>query len=210
MSQLTNVVDLRSSFYGESDGEEAIEMPYLRFASLAVDSSAEELDIGEILNCFDFPGIQGLNLKLMTNHSPDVLSPVPDHSRAQNPAALRGACHLKDGAVGHPHGNRVADGLCRRVARHRRRGCIRAPYADQLRVRFGPAVAGVAGASSDGIRARRGDGRRASRDAPAAVRWGKGSGVCVPGTVSIVFAGATVDAGSRRDAVGHPPTENAR
>ncbi|KAJ6531136.1 hypothetical protein B0H19DRAFT_470856 [Mycena capillaripes] len=52
-------------------------MPHLRFASLAIDHQAEELTIEDILNCFNFPGIQGLNLKLMKNHPPEVLSPVP-------------------------------------------------------------------------------------------------------------------------------------
>ncbi|KAJ6515111.1 hypothetical protein C8R47DRAFT_503756 [Mycena vitilis] len=78
IAQLRGVVDFRASFYGERDGDEAVEMPHLRFASLGVDSHAEDLSIDEIIKCFAFPSIQGLNLKLMANHSLDVLTHVPD------------------------------------------------------------------------------------------------------------------------------------
>lgn len=78
MSQLTNVVDLRASFYAKCQNEEAIEMPHLRFASLTIDENKDKLKIEDIINCFHFPGIQGLNLKLTDTCPMGALSPVPD------------------------------------------------------------------------------------------------------------------------------------
>ncbi|KAF8205570.1 hypothetical protein K438DRAFT_1964004 [Mycena galopus ATCC 62051] len=84
ISQLKNVVDLRVSFCGEYEDEDegdtpVFEMPHLRFASLAIDDDAEGLDMDDILDCFDFPAIQGLNLKLT---DADTLSPVPDQFKS--------------------------------------------------------------------------------------------------------------------------------
>ncbi|KAF8205569.1 hypothetical protein K438DRAFT_1964003 [Mycena galopus ATCC 62051] len=82
ISQLKNVVDLRVSFCGEYEVQDrdegdtpVFEMPHLRFASLAIDGDAEGLYMEGILDCFDFPAIQGLNLKLT---DAGTLSPVPD------------------------------------------------------------------------------------------------------------------------------------
>jgi len=72
MAQLTNVVDLRASLHGPIDDHLAIKLPYLRFASLAV-----TVHIEQIMNCFDLPAIEGLNLWLTSNHSWDALGPVP-------------------------------------------------------------------------------------------------------------------------------------
>ncbi|KAF7363975.1 hypothetical protein MSAN_01056100 [Mycena sanguinolenta] len=79
LTQLTNVVDLRVEFSGEYDigaeGKESpFKMPRLRFASLAIDKDAEGVDMKQLLKRFDFPCIQGLNLKLVDG---DGLSPVP-------------------------------------------------------------------------------------------------------------------------------------
>ncbi|KAJ7264921.1 hypothetical protein B0H12DRAFT_215247 [Mycena haematopus] len=88
--QLTNVVDLRVDFTSdyeiededEDEGEYTDEpvvpffkMPRLRFASLANHTNALGMEMKDILNYFDFPCIQGLNLKLVAW---DALSPVPD------------------------------------------------------------------------------------------------------------------------------------
>ncbi|KAF7337889.1 hypothetical protein MVEN_02012000 [Mycena venus] len=99
ISQLTNVVDLRASFYGEYEDESPIEMPHLRFASIAIDKQEEELDIEDILNCFDFPGIQGLNLKLMDNHPVDALSPVPNQLKGLKILRLCGSLAISNDAL---------------------------------------------------------------------------------------------------------------
>ncbi|KAF8205577.1 hypothetical protein K438DRAFT_1964009 [Mycena galopus ATCC 62051] len=70
VTQLTNVVDLRTAFDEPSHNLHPIHMPHLRFASLAV----SQLD--DILSCFEFPGIQGLNLMFMRK-SPHSLQRVP-------------------------------------------------------------------------------------------------------------------------------------
>ncbi|KAJ7654383.1 hypothetical protein DFH06DRAFT_513105 [Mycena polygramma] len=99
IAQLSAVVDFRASFYGERDNDEAVEMPHLRFASLAVDSHAEELGIEEIINCFAFPGIQGLNLELMSNHSLDVLLPMPDQLKGLRILRLCGALVISNASL---------------------------------------------------------------------------------------------------------------
>ncbi|KAF8205567.1 hypothetical protein K438DRAFT_1964001 [Mycena galopus ATCC 62051] len=83
--QLKNVVDLRVSFcgeYGHQDQDEGdtpvFEMPHLRFASLAINYDAKGLDMEGILDCFNFPAIQGLNLKLT---DAGTLNLVPDQFR---------------------------------------------------------------------------------------------------------------------------------
>ncbi|KAJ7355899.1 hypothetical protein DFH08DRAFT_510742 [Mycena albidolilacea] len=70
-SQLTNVVDLRVAFDETFNGSRPIKMPRLRFASLAVSQ------VDEMLSCFEFPGIQGLNLMFTTNQPPRTLRSVP-------------------------------------------------------------------------------------------------------------------------------------
>ncbi|KAJ7612443.1 hypothetical protein DFH06DRAFT_1147167 [Mycena polygramma] len=99
IAQLSAMVDFRASFYGERDDDEAVEMPHLRFASLAVDSHAEELGIDEIINCFAFPGIQGLNLKLTANHSLGVLFPMPDQLRGLRILRLCGALAISKASL---------------------------------------------------------------------------------------------------------------
>ncbi|KAJ7811622.1 hypothetical protein B0H14DRAFT_1469579 [Mycena olivaceomarginata] len=71
VTQLTNVVDLRAAFDETFNGSRPIKMPRLRFASLAVSQ------VDEMLSCFEFPGIQGLNLMLTTNQPPRTLRSVP-------------------------------------------------------------------------------------------------------------------------------------
>ncbi|KAJ7264923.1 hypothetical protein B0H12DRAFT_215257 [Mycena haematopus] len=96
LTQLTNVVDLRADFSGEYEiededesGESSFEMPRLRFASLVVEKQAEQgVGMKDILNCFDFPCIQGLNLKLLAG---DTLSPVPDQLKRLKILRLCGA-----------------------------------------------------------------------------------------------------------------------
>ncbi|KAJ7264924.1 hypothetical protein B0H12DRAFT_215252 [Mycena haematopus] len=84
LTQLTNVIDLREEFTGNYEiedenksGESSFKMPRLRFASLAINRyrDAQGVDMKDLLNCFDFPCIQGLNLKLVGGRA---LSPVPD------------------------------------------------------------------------------------------------------------------------------------
>ncbi|KAJ7137870.1 hypothetical protein C8R44DRAFT_944305 [Mycena epipterygia] len=59
------------SYFAES--RPVITIPHLRLASLAVDG----LTIEEILACFEFPLLEGLNLKLQKSHPWNVLCPVP-------------------------------------------------------------------------------------------------------------------------------------
>ncbi|KAJ7706923.1 hypothetical protein B0H17DRAFT_572757 [Mycena rosella] len=96
IEQLTSVVDFGGAFYGVSDSDFTIEMPNLRLASLAVDWRADELTIEEVLNCFDFPHLEGLNLKLMTNHPYDVLCPVPGELKALKILRLCGALAISN------------------------------------------------------------------------------------------------------------------
>ncbi|KAJ6501968.1 hypothetical protein C8R45DRAFT_974974 [Mycena sanguinolenta] len=102
LTQLTNVVDLRVMFSGEyefedddEDEEAPFKMPRLRFASLAIDKDAEGVEIQELFKWFDFPCIQGLNLKLMDG---DVLSPVPHQLKHLKILRLSGL----SGAISNP------------------------------------------------------------------------------------------------------------
>ncbi|KAJ7355904.1 hypothetical protein DFH08DRAFT_933681 [Mycena albidolilacea] len=100
ISELTAVVDLRASFYDESQYETVIEMPDLRFASLAIHKNADELDIEDIINCFDFPGIQGLNLKLTNACPADTLSPLPNQLKGLKILRLCGSLNsISNGAL---------------------------------------------------------------------------------------------------------------
>ncbi|KAF7337945.1 hypothetical protein MVEN_02017900 [Mycena venus] len=72
IAQLTNVVDLRASFDQPFNDCVAIRMPHLRFATFGV-----TMDIEKIINCFDLPSLEGLNLLITNNDSPDTLGPLP-------------------------------------------------------------------------------------------------------------------------------------
>ncbi|KAJ7137867.1 hypothetical protein C8R44DRAFT_766379 [Mycena epipterygia] len=87
IDELTAVVDLRATFYNPrtawvSEVDSVIGMPHLRLASFAVDRRADDLTIDEILTCFEFRHLEGLNLKLPTSHPSDVLFPVPGQLKA--------------------------------------------------------------------------------------------------------------------------------
>ncbi|KAJ7811620.1 hypothetical protein B0H14DRAFT_1469529 [Mycena olivaceomarginata] len=88
IAQLTNVVNLRASFFGPNEDNTPIKMSHLRFASLAVGLLAGSPDL--LLDRFDFPRIEGLNLKLPEN-LPTVLSPVPNQLKGLKILRLCGA-----------------------------------------------------------------------------------------------------------------------
>ncbi|KAJ6531565.1 hypothetical protein DFH09DRAFT_1370394 [Mycena vulgaris] len=96
VQQLTNVVDFRAAFYGVSDSESVIEMPHLRFASLAVDRRADQLTINEVLECFDLPRLEGLNLDLWMFHPEEVLCPMPGMLKTLKILRLCGAVEISN------------------------------------------------------------------------------------------------------------------
>ncbi|KAJ7029359.1 hypothetical protein C8F04DRAFT_1398445 [Mycena alexandri] len=122
ITQLTNVVDLRVEFYGDcaafyssdddSDGEDdetkndgdsnkddVVELNRLQFASFAVHQRAEDLDITQILDCLHLPAVQGLNLKFMPNHSPDLLFPMPAQLKGLKILRLCGSLVISNEAL---------------------------------------------------------------------------------------------------------------
>ncbi|KAJ7355901.1 hypothetical protein DFH08DRAFT_510810 [Mycena albidolilacea] len=97
IAQLTNVVDLRASFFGPNENNTPIKMPHLRFASLAVGPLAGSPDL--LLDRFDFSRIEGLNLKLPEN-LPAALSPVPNQLKGLKILRLCGSLDaISNGAL---------------------------------------------------------------------------------------------------------------
>ncbi|KAJ7766667.1 hypothetical protein B0H16DRAFT_1522172 [Mycena metata] len=127
ITQLTNVVDLQMEFYGDcaafyssgdedsdggddesenggggsnnSDKEEVVELNSLQFASFAIHDRADDLDITQILDRLQLPVVQGLNLKLMPNHSPDLLSPMPAQLKGLKILRLCGSLVISNEAL---------------------------------------------------------------------------------------------------------------
>ncbi|KAJ6526295.1 hypothetical protein DFH09DRAFT_1415969 [Mycena vulgaris] len=94
IEQLTNVHDFRAKFQGVSDS--VIELPHLRFASIVVDDGSDDLTIEEVLQCFDLPRLEGLNLHLWTFHPEEVLCPMPGMLKALKILHLCGAVEISN------------------------------------------------------------------------------------------------------------------
>ncbi|KAJ6531563.1 hypothetical protein DFH09DRAFT_136733 [Mycena vulgaris] len=94
IEQLTNVHDFRAKFQGVSDS--VIELPHLRLASIAVEYGSDALTIEEVLQCFDLPRLEGLNLHLRRYHPEEVLCPMPGMLKALKILRLCGEVEISN------------------------------------------------------------------------------------------------------------------
>ncbi|KAJ6531156.1 hypothetical protein B0H19DRAFT_1273372 [Mycena capillaripes] len=104
LGRLTNVVDLRAGFVSVSGLDHAVHLPQLRFASIEIRRHVlrlEEFTIDELLEDFDLPRLEGLNLKLQKDHPPDVLYPVADELRALKTLRLCGPVKISKATLKH-------------------------------------------------------------------------------------------------------------
>ncbi|KAJ6490717.1 hypothetical protein C8R47DRAFT_457180 [Mycena vitilis] len=100
--QLTNVVDLRAGFVALSRLDDPVRLPGLRWASFEIRRQREEeFTFDELLDDFDLPVLEGLNLKLYRDHPADVLYPIPDGLRALKTLRLCGTVKISKGALKH-------------------------------------------------------------------------------------------------------------
>ncbi|KAJ7633096.1 hypothetical protein FB45DRAFT_1027202 [Roridomyces roridus] len=97
--QLTQVVDLRTCFSSVPETEDLIELPHLRFASFAVDRRAD-IEIEDVLECFDLPQLQGFSLLLTKRHDSDLLCPtVPEPLKTLSVLRLCGSLEISNEAL---------------------------------------------------------------------------------------------------------------
>ncbi|KAJ6622876.1 hypothetical protein B0H10DRAFT_862807 [Mycena sp. CBHHK59/15] len=79
IQQLASVVDFCAAFNDVSGLDSPIQFPRLKFASLAIDrrSESSDLSIDDVLDCFDAPHLEGLNLNLVANGATNPLIRMP-------------------------------------------------------------------------------------------------------------------------------------
>ncbi|KAJ7484712.1 hypothetical protein FB451DRAFT_1393234 [Mycena latifolia] len=101
-AQVTNVVDLRAQFYRVSKAKDVIRMPHLQSSSLEIldlHDSGYKLSIEEVLDCFDFPRLEALNLSLLRVHVQDLLYPMPAQLRTLRFLRLCGSVEISNAAL---------------------------------------------------------------------------------------------------------------